>query len=624
MALGGFSGNVLVVDLNQGAVSKEPLPEEAARDYLGGLGLTIKLAAEQIRPGIEPLAPESAIVLGAGPLVGTDLPAVSRVYSVTKLPASGTIGWSGAGGVTFGCMLKNAGYDHVVIKGRSVRPAVLEIQDGDAVLRDGSSLWGLGVAETCEVLWESHGRPAGVLAIGPGGENRVKFSMAYIDRIATLGRGGFGAVMGSKNLKAVVVRGARGVSVADLKAYRALRKEIFEKIRAYPYLKEWQELGLIKSFPFVQKDVYFKVKKKRIACVSCPIGCKDVVEIRDGQFKGLVACSSSAINLFTPLVYGMKDYREAIRLTARLDAYGLDMFEFFGLMRFVRTLVEEGFIPPAQEEPRIALDSLASMEAWAGKIVRREGLGEVLADGFQGILEAFGEKALDLAPALVKGMHPYAGPGSALPWDLFGTMELGQVLDPRGPHVGSSGSPTYFARRPLEVFPKHLARMGVPDEEVLDLLVRDAAGGLSGLKVGALLRHAHRWFTILGSLGVCARAQINRFYNASFCARAYEAVTGIETSLAELRRRADRAWTLLRMINLRDGLQRERDESLPQQWFGKGRFKEYVSGNELSPQEAQAMIEDYYRAWDWDPETGEPTKHVLEKLGLQDLGRRPA
>lgn len=619
MGLGGFSGTVLVVDLTQGVVSKEPLPEVSARDYLGGLGLTVKLASEWVRPGTDALAPENPIVLGVGPLVGTDLPSASRVYSVTKLPASGTIGWSGAGGVTFGCMLKNAGYDHVVITGRAERPVFLEIQDGTVVLRDASSLWGMAVPETCEALWERYIRPTGILAIGPGGENRVRFSMAFIDRIATLGRGGFGAVMGSKNLKAIVVRGTRGVAVADRKAYAALRKEILEKIRGYPHLKEWQEVGLIKTFPFVDKEVYFKIKKRRVACVSCPIGCKDVVEIRDGELKGLVACSSSAINLFTPVIYGMKDYREAIRLTTRLDAYGLDMFEFFGLMGFARTLGEKGLIPPQQAEPPIALDSLASMETWAAKIARREGLGEILAEGFRGILETFGEKALDLAPALVKGMHPYAGPGSALPWDLFGTMELGQVLDPRGPHVGSSGSPTYFARRPLEVFPKHLARMGVPDEEVAVLLPRSAGGDIGDLKVGALLRHSHRWFTILGSLGVCARAQINRFYNASFCARAYEAVTGIGTSLDELRQRADRAWTLLRLENLREGLESKRDECLPGQWFGEGRFKEYVSGSELAPEEAQAMIEDYYRAWDWEPKTGVPTRRALENLGLQGL-----
>jgi aldehyde:ferredoxin oxidoreductase len=617
MTLGGFAGTVLVVDLTREVITREPLDAELARDFIGGLGLTVKLAYENMKPGTEALDPENPVVLGVGPLVGTDLPASSRVFSITKLPTSGTVGWSGAGGVTFGCMLKNAGYDHIVVRGRADRPVYLEIIDDQVTLRDATSLWGLGVSATCEVLWKTYERPAGVLAIGQGGENLVKFSMAYIDRIATLGRGGFGAVMGSKNLKAVVVKGSRGVTVADRKGYKTLRKSIFERMRAYPHLKEWQEIGLIKSFPFVEKEIYFKVKKRRVACVSCPIGCKDVVEIRDGVLKGMVACSSSAINLFTPLIYGMKDHREAIKLIADLDEYGLDMFEFLGLMVFARDLSKSGLIPREAAEPEIVVDSLGSMETWAAKIARREGLGDVLADGFMGAIAEFGEKAQELAPALVKGMHPYAGPGAALPWHLFGTMELGQVLDPRGPHVGSSGSPTYFARRPLEVFPTHLDRMGVPEDEIAALLPKGDEGEIAGLRVGGLLRHAHRWFAILGSLGVCARAQINRFYSASFCAEAYEVVTGIETPLPELRQRADRAWTLLRMANLRDGFVREREEVLPSKWFGDRGFQDYVNEEPLNLGESEQMIEDYYREWDWDPSSGVPTQEALERLGLK-------
>ncbi|MGW8323678.1 MAG: aldehyde ferredoxin oxidoreductase C-terminal domain-containing protein, partial [Thermodesulfobacteriota bacterium] len=414
-------------------------------------------------------------------------------------------------------------------------------------------------------------------------------------------------------------RGSRGISVADRKGYKTLRKSIFERMRAYPHLKEWQEMGLINSFPFVEKETYLHIKKRRVACVSCPIGCKDVVEIRDGALKGQVVCSSSAINLFTPVIYGMKDYREAIKLIADLDEYGLDMFEFMGLMVFAKALVEDGLIPRDRAEPKIEVESIASMEAWAAKIARREGLGDVLADGFPGVIETFGEKAEALAPALVKGMHPYAGPGAALPWHLFGTMELGQVLDPRGPHVGSSGSPTYFARRPLEVFPKHLDRMGVPEDEIARLLPQGDEGEIAGLSVGGLLRHSHRWFAILGSLGVCARAQINRFYSASFCAQAYEAVTGIETPVSALRERADRAWTLLRLANLREGFQREREEVLPRKWFGDRGFQDYVSEKPLTVEESEQMIDDYYREWDWDPKTGVPTQRALDRLGLQGM-----
>ncbi|MDY6852601.1 MAG: aldehyde ferredoxin oxidoreductase N-terminal domain-containing protein [Thermodesulfobacteriota bacterium] len=617
MTLGGFAGKILHVDLTSGEIRNEPLDPVLAEKYIGGLGLTVKLAYDAIMPGTGALSPGNPISLGAGPLVGTDLPSTSRVYAVTKLPTSGTIGWCGAGSVTFGFNLKNAGYDNIVITGKAGRPVYLYINDGQAEIREAGFLWGKSQEETCQVLWRDFAWPAGILAIGQAGENLVSFSMAYVNRIATLGRGGFGAVMGSKNLKAVVVRGSGGVKVADGKRYNALCEPFLETIREYPYLKEWQDLGIVKSLPIMSKETYYAIKRKRVSCVSCPIGCKDVVEIPDGKFKGLIACSSSAVNLWTPVTYGFKDYRESIKCIATIDGYGLDMFEFFGLMVFVKALCDEGIIPQDQVDPEIIIDSLDSMEAWAKKISFREGLGDILAQGFNGVLDEFGPEAAKFAPPLVKGMHPYAGPAAAVTWDLFGTMEIGQVLDPRGPHVGSGGSPTYFARRPLDVFPKHLKRMGVPKEAVARILPGlGSEEGEPGLKVGTLLKYSHAWFSTLGSMGICARAAINRFYSASLCADLYEAVTGIETDLPKLRERVDRVWTLFRMANVREGLNRKEKEVVPEQWFEKPMFKNYVTGEPLHPREAERIIEDYYDEWGWDRKTGIPTGRELEKLGL--------
>ncbi|MGD2125020.1 MAG: aldehyde ferredoxin oxidoreductase N-terminal domain-containing protein [Desulfobacteraceae bacterium] len=619
MSGGGFAGSVLYVDLTHGEVRRAPLDLGLAEKLIGGFGLTVKLAYDTIKPGTDALSPDNPIVLGAGPLVGTSLPATSRVYAVTKLPTSETVGWCGSGGVTFGYLLKNAGYDHVVIEGRADRPVYLKIVDDEVTIRDAAFLWGRGVEETCETLWKEFGRPTGVISIGQAGENRVPFSISYIDRIATLGRGGFGAVMGSKNLKAFVVKGSRGVKVADRKRYKKLSQAFVQTIREYPYLKEWQDLGLVKSFPMISEETYKHIKKRRIACVSCPVGCKDVVQIPDGDLKGLVACSSSVMNLLMGLVYGLKDYRESIKCISSLDAYGLDMFEFFGVMGFAKALVDHGVIPKDHLRTEIRLDSLHSLETWARKISYREGLGHILADGFKGILREFGEEARKFAPPLVKGMHPYAGPGAALSWELFGTMELGQVLDPRGPHVGAGGSPTYFAKRPLEVFPRHLARMGVSEEALERILPGfGTAGEVQALKVGRLLKYSHRWFSILGSLGICARAAINRFYSAALCAEFYEAVTGIKTDLPELRKRVDRVWTLLRMANVREGLDRK-DEALPEQWFEAPGFKEYLTEKPLDRQEAKKMIEDYYEEWGWDRQTGIPSAHVLKELGFEEL-----
>jgi aldehyde:ferredoxin oxidoreductase len=455
-----------------------------------------------------------------------------------------------------------------------------------------------------------------VISIGQAGENLVSFSLAYIDRLSTLGRGGFGAVLGSKNLKAIIVQGSRGIKVADRKRYNALSEALFKRIREYPYLKEWQDLGLLKSLPLVPREIYEKVKKRRIACVSCPIGDKDVVEIPDGELKGFLTCSTSAANLFVPMIYGFQDYREAIKCIAVLDEYGLDMFEFFGVMGFVRALADQGIISPDRIEDKISLDSLNSLKTWAKKISLREGLGSVLADGFKGVIKEFGEEAGRYAPAMVKGMHPYVGPRGPLAWNLFGTMELGQVLDPRGPHVGASGSPTYFARRPLEVFPRHLERMGIPPEAIERILP-----GLGSedqeqrLNVGRLLKYSQSWFSILGSLGICARAQINRFYNASLCAELYEAVTGIKTDLEGLRQRADRVWTLLRMANVREGLAR-RDDALPEKWFEEPAFRDYLTEKPARREDLEEMIEDYYDEWGWERKTGIPTNKLLKKLGL--------
>ncbi|MFP4475441.1 MAG: aldehyde ferredoxin oxidoreductase N-terminal domain-containing protein [Desulfatibacillaceae bacterium] len=606
----GFAGSVLHVDLTSRKVTREPLSPGLAEGWIGGLGACVGLAREFLDPTAEPLSEEAAVILGAGPLVGTNLPASSRMYAVARLPQSNTVGWCGGGGVRFAAMLKNAGVDHVVITGRADAPVVLEITDKKARLVDATSLWGKTVGETCQALRPARGAPPGVVAIGPAGENQVRFAMSFVDRFATMGRGGLGAVFGAKNLKAITARGSAGVRVAEPRAYTTLLRDLTKRMRDYPYIEEWQRLGLIKSLPIVPHEVYENLKARRIACVSCPIGDKDVLSLdtRDGE---LLACSSSAANLFMPMIFGVKDPVEAARCVHLLDELGMDMFEFLTLLGAARDLGEAGVVPASELSPPPALDSPESLREWARKIAGRRGLGDTLAEGAAGIEGRFGAEAAARMPAVVKGMLPYVGPRGPLPWNLFGTMELGQALDPRGPHVGASGSPTYFARRPLEVFPKHLRRMGVPDEAVDRIL----PGG-DELRVGRLLKYSHAWFATLGSLGLCARAQINRFYNHDLCVSLYTATTGIPSTAADFRRRTDRAWSALRQLNMEAGLSPEKD-AVPAKWAGEGGFLEYVNGSSMSHEQQQEAVRDYYDEQGWDAETGAPSRQTLERLGLE-------
>jgi len=605
---GGFSGRILIVDLTRQSVSERTLDRDLAERFIGGLGICIRLADEYIPRESRALDPGNAIILGVGPLVGTSLPSTSRVFAVSRLPSSNTIGWCGAGGVSFGCQLKNSGFDHIVINGRAEKPVLLALVDDTVSILDAGRLWGKGIEETCDTLWEQYPHPAGVLAIGPGGENQVLFSMAFVDRIATLGRGGLGAVLGSKNLKAILVRGSRGVTISDRKSYKKLNSSFMKQIREYPYLKEWQHLGMVKSFPMVPVDTYDKIRKRRIACVSCPVGCKDAVEIPsrsatanpDSPYAAdsgtTVVCSSSVVNLWTPVLYGMKDYRDAIHLVRQLDRCGLDTFEFYGVLTFTANLVKAGLLPAADVNPAIDFSSFDAMSAWVDNITLRRGIGDILAGGFKGMLAHFGADAGKHAPSLIKGMHPYTGPGSALPWDLFGTMELGQILDPRGPHVGSGGSPTYFAKRPLSVFYKHFERMGIPPD-AMRRIIREDGPDDKRLRVGRLLKYSHSWFSMLVSMGICVRAQINRFYNADLCARLYEAVTGIPTTVADLQQRVGNVWALYQSINRRGEPGTDLDEMPPEQWLQHNGFREYLTGKPLTAATVREMINDYFDEW---------------------------
>ena len=629
MEMGGYAGKVLHVDLTKNEIKREPLDPELVKSFIGGFGVNVKFAYDLIKPGIDPLCPENVIIIGVGPLVGTIAPGSSRVYAVAKFPINNTIGWAGGGGMSFGCMLKNAGYDHVIIKGRAAKPVFLKMFDDDVEICDAEGFWGRAIEQTCDELWKKLGRPAGMISIGQAGENLVKFAMAYIDKTSTLGRGGFGAVMGSKNLKAIIARGTKGVRVSDSKKFMRLCEELFERIKKYPRLKEWQELGLLVSLPFLPKELYLeKLKKGRICCTSCPIGDKDVIQIKEGKFKGLTTYTSSVVNMVMPMLWGLP-YDKAVKCIALLDDYGMDMFEFFAVLDFVNKLHDDGIVTKEHLESKIEYD-VKSLTEWAKKIAYREGFGDVLAEGLRGITEKFGKGSEKFAPPMAKGLNVYVGPKGPLTWERFGTMELDQILSPRGSHVGSGGSPTYFVVRPLEQFITHFDRMGIPEDAVKRILPepRDWPWGVQtglvspeekmGLNVGRLTRYSEDWFTVLASLGICARAQINRFYYIKLLAELYSAATGIEIDRKELMRRAERVWNWLKAANVREGFSRK-DDKLPESWFEKPAFMDYTGKVEITKEIADKFLDYYYDERGWDVEKGVPTREKLLDLGLKNV-----
>ena len=248
MEWNGYTGNILNVDLTRNKISiiKENL--EDIKQFIGGIGINCKLAAELIKPGIDPLSEENVIIIGTGPMVGTITPGASRVVGISKFPASGAIANS-CGSMSFGFHLKQAGFDHVIISGKAEKAVYLEILDDHVELCNATDIWGKDIVETTDRLWKKHDGSCGVIAIGQAGENLVKGALTLIDKTSTFGRGGLGAIMGSKKLKAIGSKGTKGVSIADPKEFNKLYKKLIERIRNYPHRKSWIDLGMLRSLP---------------------------------------------------------------------------------------------------------------------------------------------------------------------------------------------------------------------------------------------------------------------------------------------------------------------------------------------------------------------------------------
>ena len=310
----GYAGNILHVDLTSGAIRKEPLSAELAKTFIGGLGINSKLAYELIKPGIDPLSPENVLIFGAGPLVGTLAPAGGRTDATGKSPLTGFLGVANAGN-SVAAMLKYAGYDHLVISGRAQKPVYLKVFDEDIEICDASHLWGRDILETTDAIWAELGN-CWVNCIGPSGEKLVRYACIMGNKRSAHSRTGLGAVMGSKNLKAIAVRGTRGIAVADEKRFMNLVNGMLEAISKSPLVQPWRTLGFVMAFEgysamgyfttknasqgypempqtFSQEEYLQRIAKTSYACLACPLGCKTVVGVKGGKYEGLTLQVSS-------------------------------------------------------------------------------------------------------------------------------------------------------------------------------------------------------------------------------------------------------------------------------------------------------------------------------------------
>lgn len=605
-SIGGFAGRILYVDLTTGRTVSKPLERHLIEKFIGGAGIGSWLAYEMIEKQTDPLSPANVLIFSVSPLAGTLCPGTSRVYADTQSGISNLIGQDNAGN-SMGVMMKYAGYDHLVITGRAEKPVYLKISDDDVEILDAHHLWGKDTWQTTDIIQDEIG-DYWVDCIGPAAENLVRYSIVLCNKRSSFNKAGTGTVMASKNLKAIAARGTRGITVADPEKFMNLSNSITKKILNAPDLKTWRQFGgSYHSTPRFPTEEYFsRIWKKSYACPGCPVGCKQVIELRDGKYKGLsyrFSHLSSQINHGS--LASMENWDELVKCMEMLTRYGLETSSTTAILNYIVECYNHGILTEEEMNFKARLGSEALQELIL-KIARREGIGNLAAEG------------LLIASKRIKDSAIYAqhvkGVGRENNLDRAVNLgNIGTLVSPRGGKPETSQIPfgDGGAGESPETFRKFCKDLNLGEEATNRI-----CAGPDGYNIGRILKWAQDYSTLYTSMGFCIRAIIMRQTNLKELSELYAATTGLETDPVQLLMAGERAFNVLKAFNVKMGATRLDDMPSHGDIWDPDRplsaaNKQYGSLNHI--------LNQYYDERGWDIATGIPTKEKLTSLGLENI-----
>ena len=608
----GWRGKILRVDLTTGNLKEENLDMKAARNYVGGRGLGIYYLNKEVDPLCDPLSPENMLVMATGPLTGTSAPTAARYMVMTKGPLTGAITCSNSGG-QLPKELKRAGFDAILITGRSAKPVYLWIDKGRAELKPAGHLWGKIVPETTDTLLKETNPKARVACIGPAGERLVLFAAIMNDKHRAAGRSGVGAVMGSKNLKAVVVLGEGVVTVADKDRFKEVQDRVMTKFnnaaKAAPSaLSQHGTIGVMT--PLTQKYGVFPTKnflqgtfngweaitgqtltakylQKTVACWACPISCGRYTKIEEPGFEG----EGEGPEYETGFALGalcMVDNLAAITKANYIcNDLGLDTISMGATIACAMELFEKGYITEKQAGGPLKwgdAQKLVELVGWTGY---REGFGDQLAEGSYRLAERYGHPELAMVSKRLElpGYDPRGLQAQGL---NYATSPIG------GSHCRAHMAYCEMVGIPKAIDPhewKGKARLVKLWQDVFSLI--DSAGLCIFFAARNLLRPELEIYPDL----------ILEYLNA---------VTGAEYSLDELVKAGERILNAERMFLIRAGFSRK-DDTLPRRLTHEPLTEGPAKGKVSHLEE---MLEEYYQERGWTRE-GIPTESKLKELGLK-------
>jgi aldehyde:ferredoxin oxidoreductase len=619
----GYNGKILRVDLDNESFSVEEPNEISYSRYLGGGTLALYYLLKELKPKSDPLGPENILVFSGSVISGTPAAGLSRFSVAAKSPLTGGFGEAEAGGWWIP-ELKFAGYDAIVIKGKASKPVYLWIHDGEVEIRDARHLWGKFSKETQEEIRTELGdERIRIASIGPAGEKLVKVACILNELKHANGRTGLGAVMGSKNLKAIAVRGKKKMEVADEEAVKRLTKWLRDTYEE-PYFSignlgtsrvtvMLSEQGILPTLNFregsfagaeaISGETMSKtILVRRGTCYGCFVRCKREVQVSEPysvdpiyggpEYETVAAFGSMC---------GIDDLKAISWANQLCNAYGLDTISTGSLVSFAMECYEKGILKKGDTGGMdLRFGNVEAMIRLVEMIGRREGLGNILADGFSSAADKFG-KGADRFAIHVKGMPlPFHEPrGKA-------GVGLGYAVSPTGPdHMEYPHDPFWATEAGITL----LRPLGILEPvDVFDL----------GPKKVRIFIYLQQYWDLLNSLGVCMfTAKPFGPHTFTEIVNYVKAVTGWETSLFDLLKVGERHANMARIFNLQEGFT-SKDDTLPDRLFNPmegGTLK----GKKIDKEQFSKAIETYYQMMGWDSETGVPEKEKLAELDLDWL-----
>jgi aldehyde:ferredoxin oxidoreductase len=610
----GLMGKILRVNLTESKVSEEAIPENTAKMYLGGGGLATKYLYDEVKKGTDPLGPENKLIFMTGPLTGTSCPSAGRYSVVAKSPLTGTWAQANSGGF-WAPDFKRTGYDGVIFQGISKKPVYLVCEDGKAELRDASHLWGMKTPETTDAIQNDLGKQFKVACIGPAGEKKVRIACVMNDKHRAAGRCGLGAVMGSKNLKAIAAKGTKKVQIANPEEFTRVSKKQYDLIRdsmlkvglethgtnllldmvnvrgGLP-TRNWQ-LGMFAHEDKINGPALTdNVLKSRVACYACPIACGRVSEIKTGKWAGKEgegpeyesvvllgsACDVDDLNAITMANFLCNEYGIDTISAGSIVAFAMECYE-----KGILTKKDTGGLEIKFGDPDILVELIE-------KIGKREGIGDLLGEGTKRVAEKLGKGSEKFAMQ-VKGLELPAYDSRAAKITALGYA----VASRGGDHMtGYIQGPTFIDTPFLVVDDSKIDDVYVPKPKDATVL-RDLENALTMFDVTGtckfmgLMLNAHEWVDLISS------------------------VTGWEFSIEDFKKTGERIVNLSRAFNMRDGFTRA-DDNLPKRLTEEPMPDGPAKGHVV--EQLDTLLDNYYEARGWDKKTGKPTPEKLKELGL--------